>query len=288
MHLEQMRDVIEQSRKLLAKNPVPDTFAGRKTQEPFPQESAKTPLRDILAIGTSAGGINALRSLAREFPKDFPASVLVVIHLSAHFNSSLDVILTQEGRLPAVFAKDGMPMEHGRIYIAPLGSHLLAAGDTIRLGHGPRENNARPSIDPMFRSVALCCASRAVGAVLTGTLGDGASGLHTLHKCGGITVVQDPRDAAFSGMPEAVLKKFKPHHVVSLAAMPALFGELIAQPVGVRALDERIAMTQLLQREARTPASWSKALAEFDREAQALRDSIRRIDEIAARLAGDI
>ncbi|MBV9529763.1 MAG: chemotaxis protein CheB [Bradyrhizobium sp.] len=250
-------------------------------------------LRDILAIGTSAGGIDALRSLARGFPKDFPASVLVVIHLSAHFNSSLDVILTQEGRLPAVFAKDGMPMEHGRIYIAPLGSHLLAAGDTLRLGQGPRENNARPSIDPMFRSVALCCGSRAVGAVLTGTLGDGASGLHTLHECGGITVVQDPRDAAFSGMPEAVLMKFKPHHVVSLAAMPALFGELIAQSVGVRALDERIAMTQLLQREAkannyhRTAASWSEVLAEFEREAQALRDSMRRIDEIAARVAGE-
>jgi hypothetical protein len=132
-----------------------------------------------------------------------------------------------------------------------------------------------------------------VGAVLTGSLGDGASGLHTLHECGGITVVQDPRDAAFSGMPEAVLMKFKPHHVVSLAAMPALFGELIAQPVGVRALDERIAMTQLLQRDAkaknhhRTAASLSKVLAEFEREAQALRDSIRRIDEIAARLAGE-
>jgi two-component system, chemotaxis family, protein-glutamate methylesterase/glutaminase len=247
------------------------------------------PLRDLLAIGTSAGGIDALCRLAREFPKDFPASVLVVIHLSAHFGSSLDEILTHEGRLPAVFAKDGMPLEHGRIYIAPLGSHLLAAGDALRLDHGPRENNARPSIDPMFRSVALSRASRSVGAVLTGSLGDGASGLHTLHDRGGITVVQDPQDAAYSDMPEAVLKEFKPHHVVSLAAMPTLFGELIAQPVAVPAADKRTAMTQPLQRAApannyhRTAASWSKELGEFEREAQVLRDSIRRIDEIAAR-----
>src|SRR5438132_303215 len=83
---------------------------------------------------------------------------------------------------------------------APPFSHLLVDGDAWRLGQGSRENNTRPAIDPLFRSVALCCGSRAVGAVLTGTLGDGASGLHTLHEYGGLTVVQDPDDAAFAGM----------------------------------------------------------------------------------------
>lgn len=188
--------------------------------------------RNVLAIGTSAGGVEALRFLASEFPSDFPASVLAVIHLPAHYESSLDAILTQAGPLPARFATDDMPLEPGHIYIGPPDSHLILEGDRLRLGQGARENNVRPSIDPLFRSVAQCCGYRAIGAVLTGTLGDGASGLHTLHEYGGRTIVQDPGDAAFSGMPGAALTRFTPDHVTSLAGMPALFQRLVNQPQG--------------------------------------------------------
>jgi two-component system chemotaxis response regulator CheB len=190
--------------------------------------------RDILAIGTSAGGVDALRFLASEFPKDLPASVLVVIHLSPQFQSSLDSILTQAGPLPARFAEEGTKLQHGQIYIGPPNSHMLVDGYELRLGHGPRENNSRPAIDPLFRSIGLCCGHRAVGAVLTGSLGDGASGLHTLHECGGLTVVQDPGDAAHSGMPEAALSKFRPDHVASLAVLPSLFQRLVSEPAGLR------------------------------------------------------
>ncbi|KRR10649.1 protein-glutamate methylesterase [Bradyrhizobium jicamae] len=327
--------------------------------------------RDILAIGTSAGGVDALRFLASELPGDFPASVLVVIHLSAHFESSLDAILTQAGPLPAHFAADDMTMEPGRIYIGPPDSHMLTDGDKLRLGQGPRENNTRPAIDPLFRSVALCCGHRGVGVVLTGTLGDGASGLHILHEYGGLTVVQDPGDAAFSGMPEAALTQFKPDHVTSLAGMPALFRRLVNQPQGnpippssdlvyevdlakggtgsmsqmdrigersllacpdchgvmweikegnllryrchvghaytaelmslaldenlrraldsgLRALDERIALAQKLYKQAEHAGrthlaeSWRRKLVECEREAEVLRDSIKRFDQLAA------
>ena len=328
--------------------------------------------RDILAIGTSAGGVDALRFLASEFPRDFPASILVVIHLSAQFESSLDAILTQAGPLPARFAADRMKLERGQIYIAPPNSHMLADGEQIRLGEGPRENNARPAIDPMFRSVALCCGPRAVGAVLTGTLGDGASGLHTLHEYGGLTVVQDPGDAAYAGMPEAALTKFKPDHVAGLAGMPSLFQRLVREPQGtpaepspelvyevgvargrdgsmtrmdeigrrsllacpdchgvmweiqegnleryrchvghaytaelmslgldenlhralgsaVRALDERVALANKLHKQADSAGrrllaeSWRKKLVEYEQEADILRNSIRRFDQLAAR-----
>lgn len=188
--------------------------------------------RNVLAIGTSAGGVEALRFLASGFPGDFPASVLVVIHLSAHFQSSLDAILTGAGPLPARFATDGITPEPGQIYIGPPDSHLILDGDKLRLGQGPRENNTRPAIDPLFRSVARCCGYRGIGAVLTGTLGDGASGLHTLHEYGGLTVVQDPNDASFSGMPEAALTMFSPDHVTGLADMPALFRRLVNKPQG--------------------------------------------------------
>jgi len=188
--------------------------------------------RDVLAIGASAGGFDAFRRLAQALPADFPASVLIAIHLPSQFPSALDAILTQAGPLPARFAADGEAMERGRIYIAPRERHLLVDGECLRLGIGPRENNARPAIDPLLRSVAFCCGPRAIGAVLTGTLGDGASGLQALKTCGGLAVVQDPSDAAFPEMPAAALDRVKPDYVVSLEAMPALFEKLVHEPVG--------------------------------------------------------
>ncbi|MBV8763700.1 MAG: chemotaxis protein CheB [Hyphomicrobiales bacterium] len=188
--------------------------------------------RDILAIGTSAGGFEALRFLAREFPPDLRASVLCVIHMPSHHTSSLDSILTQEGPLPASFARDGEKLKTAHIYIGPPASHLIVRGDRVQLGNGPRENHSRPSIDPLFRSTALCCGSRAIGVVLTGTLGDGASGLASLKRCGGITVVQDPSDAAFPEMPATALDRAQPDHVTSLKGMPALLQKLVNSPAG--------------------------------------------------------
>lgn len=188
--------------------------------------------RDILTIGTSAGGFEALRFLAGEFSPDFPASVMIVIHQSSQFRSELDAILTQAGPLPASFAADGERLEKSRIYLAPPERHLIVEAGRLRLGSGPRENNARPSLDPLFRSAALCCGPRMVAAVLTGTLGDGAAGLSAVKHCGGITVVQDPRDAAFAEMPATALARAQPDHVVSLAGMPALLEKLVRQPAG--------------------------------------------------------
>jgi len=330
--------------------------------------------RDILALGTSAGGFDALRFLAGEFSPDLPASVVVVIHLSGQYQSSLDAILTQAGPLPASFAADGDRLEKGRIYIAPAERHLIVETDRLRLGSGPRENNARPSLDPLFRSAALCCGSRTVGAVLTGTLGDGAAGLSALKQCGAVTVVQDPRDAAFGEMPATALARARPDHVVSLAGMPALLEKLVRQAAGqpapvpanleyevniasggrgsmsemdrigqrsvlacpdchgimweidegelvryrcheghaytaevmslalddnvrralasaLRALDERTALARKLETQARAGGrnlsadSWSDKAREFEEEARIIRESIRRTDEIAARLA---
>jgi two-component system, chemotaxis family, protein-glutamate methylesterase/glutaminase len=188
--------------------------------------------RDILAIGTSAGGVQALRELAGALPGDLPAAVLVVIHLSAEFESSLDQLVTQAGPLPAGFARDGEAVRHGRIYIAPPEYHLLLDGARLRLGNGPRENFSRPAIDPLFRSVAACCGPRAIGAVLSGRLGDGASGLLALKQCGAMTIVQDPADAAFPEMPNTALGRVAPDHVVRLADMAGLVERLVKLPSG--------------------------------------------------------
>ncbi len=216
--------------------------------------------RDILAIGTSAGGFDALRFLAGEFPSDFPASVFVVIHLSNQFRSNLDAILTQSGPLPASFALDGEKPKKGHIYIAPPGHHLLVQGEGLQLGLGPRENNARPSVDPLFRSAGLCCGPRVIGAVLTGTLGDGAAGLSALKQCGGITVVQDPSDAAFPEMPATALTSVQPDHVVTLAGMPALFEKLVRQPAG-----QQVEVPEAIQYEVNIASGGRASMGEMHR-----------------------
>lgn len=188
--------------------------------------------RDILAIGTSAGGVEALIFIAARLQRDFPASVLLTIHLPSHSRSSLDQILTHAGPLPAAFATDGAVLRKSHIYIAPPNRHLIVDGDRLLLGEGPRENNARPAIDPMLRSAAVCCGSRAIGVVLTGTLGDGASGLWAVHQAGGITLVQDPANAAFAEMPLTALNRAKPDHVAALKDMPALLTSLAHEPAG--------------------------------------------------------
>ncbi|MGN6748868.1 MAG: chemotaxis protein CheB, partial [Xanthobacteraceae bacterium] len=188
--------------------------------------------RDLLAIGTSAGGVDALVFLAGRLQRDLPASVLVTIHLPSYARSSLDEVLSRAGPLPASFAKNGDVLKKSRIYVAPPDRHLIVDGDRISLGEGPRENNTRPAIDPMLRSAAVCCGSRTIGVVLTGTLGDGASGLWTVRQGGGITVVQDPKDAAFAEMPLTALNRAKPDHVARLQDMPALLSVLAQQPAG--------------------------------------------------------
>src|SRR5262249_58286544 len=109
--------------------------------------------------------------------RNLPASIFVTIHLPRDSKSSLDEVLTRAGPLPAAFATDGDVLKKSHIYIAPPDRHLIIDGDRISLGERPRENNARPPIAPIVRSAAVCCGFRTVGVVLTGTLGDGASGL---------------------------------------------------------------------------------------------------------------
>src|SRR5262249_58688241 len=116
--------------------------------------------RDIVAIGTSAGGVEALLFLATRFAPDFPATILITIHLATEGPSSLDQILSQAGPLPAAFAAGGQALRAGYIFIAPQGRHLLVESDRLVLGSGAHANHARPAIAPQPRSDAVCCGPR--------------------------------------------------------------------------------------------------------------------------------
>lgn len=185
---------------------------------------------DVIAIGGSAGAVEALRRLVRDLPADLPAAVLVAVHRSPDGEGRLAEVLEGVGPLPAVLAEEGQRLQHGRIYVAPPDRHLLVERHHLHVRRGPRENRARPAIDPLFRSAAIGCSTRVIGVVLSGMLNDGSSGLRAIKRCGGLAVVQDPRDAAYPDMPRSALAHVEVDHVAPLAGLAPLLAKLAAAP----------------------------------------------------------
>ena len=169
--------------------------------------------RVVVGLGASAGGLEPVCSIVAKLPADLPAAVLVLVHLSPAAPSVLDRILARCGPLPVSFAAAGMALEAGHIYVAPADEHLVLTDGHLALDHGPTVNAVRPSVDVMFRSMALTYESHCVGVILSGTRDDGAAGLLDIHRAGGVTIVQDPSDAAFPGMPTAACALSQPDAV---------------------------------------------------------------------------
>ncbi|HUS14569.1 MAG TPA: chemotaxis protein CheB [Chloroflexia bacterium] len=192
------------------------------------------PGHDVITIGASAGGVEALQRLCAGLSTDLPAAVLIVQHVAPSARSLLPDLLARCGPLPAAHAVDGESFRQGRIYVAPPDRHLLVAanGQDLLLRRGPYENRTRPAADALFRSAAVACGPRVVGVVLSGTLDDGTAGLVAIKRCGGISVVQEPSDALWPDMPRNALQGDSPDHSVALVGMAALLGQLARRPVG--------------------------------------------------------
>ena len=188
------------------------------------------PDHDIVVVGASAGGVEALAGLAASLPTGLPAAVFVVLHVPSTGTSALPDILSRHGPLPATHVKDGEPIENGRIYVAPPDHHVLLRRGHVHLARGPRENGHRPAVDPLFRSAAHEYASRVVGVVLSGALDDGTAGLTAVKSRGGLAVVQEPGDALYPGMPDSALEHVRVDHVVPTADMGALLARITAEP----------------------------------------------------------
>jgi two-component system, chemotaxis family, protein-glutamate methylesterase/glutaminase len=189
----------------------------------------------IIAIGASAGGVAALRSLAAALPSTLVAPVLVVLHVGA-YRSELPALLNAAGPLPAKHAEDGERIVPGHIYVAPPDRHMIVAEGRLRLMRGPKENCARPAIDPLFRSVAESHGPDAVGVILTGNLNDGALGLFEIKRCGGVAIGQDPNDAAYPEMPTSAAEHVALDYCLALADMPELLIELVDRKDGKEAV----------------------------------------------------
>jgi two-component system chemotaxis response regulator CheB len=189
------------------------------------------PGHDIIVVGASAGGVEALSQLVQALPADIPAAIFIVMHVPAQTPSLMPDILGRAGRLSAFHPEDGDRVEYGRIYVAPPDNHLLVERGYVRVVRGPRENRYRPAIDPLFRSAAVAYGPRVVGVILTGSLDDGTHGMGVVKRCGGISVIQDPNEALYPSMPRSVLQNVKVDYKLPLDEIGPLLVRLSGESV---------------------------------------------------------
>ncbi|MFB9994530.1 chemotaxis protein CheB [Deinococcus oregonensis] len=182
----------------------------------------------VVVLGASAGGVEAIRELLSYLPADFPASVFVVLHIPPYSQSYLPEIFNRAGALPAAHAQDGEAVCTGRVYVAPPDHHLLLEDGRVLVKRGPKENRFRPSVDALFRSAAYTYGPRVIGIVLSGTLDDGTSGLWTVGRLGGVTMVQRPQEAGYQEMPLNAIRQVQVDLVQPLSELAASLIRLVA------------------------------------------------------------
>jgi two-component system, chemotaxis family, protein-glutamate methylesterase/glutaminase len=183
--------------------------------------------RELVVVGTSAGGIEALQQLLQSLPVDFGAAVLIVLHTSYDSPRVLAEILQRSSALPVSYPADGEAIQKKRVYLAPPGAHMIVEGNLLRVIRGPRENRHCPAIDPLFRSAAAHWGRRVIGVILTGMLDDGTAGLMVIRARGGAAIVQDPSTAMFASMPESALQQVPDATVLPLRAIPNALKRLV-------------------------------------------------------------
>lgn len=188
--------------------------------------SSSRPPRDLVVVGASAGGVEALRLIVASLPRDFPGAVCVVLHIPPQAPSVLPRILGRAGRIRCVAAEDGMALTGGTLYVAPPDHHLLVEPGRVRVLRGPRENGHRPAVDPLFRTAAHSYGRRVVGVVLSGNLDDGTRGLREIVRQGGVAVAQAPDDAPFPSMPKSAIAHVAVAHVLAVPSIGPLLVDL--------------------------------------------------------------
>jgi two-component system, chemotaxis family, protein-glutamate methylesterase/glutaminase len=186
------------------------------------------PRRDVIVMGASAGGVEALRATFGQLPPSMPARMLAVIHRSPMFMTSTAHVFSRSGSLAVQEPSDGQPFQPGVAFLAPRDHHMLVEDGVLRLDRGPKQHHTRPAIDPTFRSAARAYRDRVIGVLLTGNLSDGVAGLIEIKAHGGIVLVQDPAEAPYPSMPKNALMFDHVDLVFQLAQLPTLLLQLIA------------------------------------------------------------
>jgi two-component system chemotaxis response regulator CheB len=214
-----------------AEDPLAARYRGAELNEVDVVPTAEIAYRDIVVVGASAGGVEALTRLATRLPLELPAAVFAVLHISSAGGSVLPQILRRAGRLPAAVPEDCERVERGHLYVAPPDRHLVLVGQRIRLTGGPRENGHRPAIDPLFRSAARAYGARVIAVVLSGTLDDGAAGARMVKERGGLVLVQDPDDALYGDMPANTARVTHVDGAYAVEQLADRICELVEEPI---------------------------------------------------------
>jgi two-component system chemotaxis response regulator CheB len=189
--------------------------------------------KQVIVIGTSAGGLSALKKLLSQLQDNFPLPVLVVQHIAADATGSVMLdVLHKNTKLKCLHAKTGEPLLPGHIYLAPSDHHLMIDEELkIKVTKGAHENRSRPAINPLFRSAAVAYGSGVIGILLTGYLDDGTAGLKVIKRCGGICVVQNPEDAEYPDMPNNAINEVQVDYIVPITEMGGLIYQLISRKI---------------------------------------------------------
>jgi two-component system, chemotaxis family, protein-glutamate methylesterase/glutaminase len=186
--------------------------------------------RDIIVVGASAGGVETLINLLAGLPRDLPAAMGIVLHRSPFFESRLAQVLGRRSELPVIEPEDGQVFEASCVYVAPRDLHMVLDRGRIVLDRGPKEHRTRPAIDPLFRTAAGLYGPRVVGVLLSGRGADGVSGLTAIKAAGGMSIAQDPQEAAHPTMPNTAIVKDDVDAVLPVAEIAAALVKLAYEP----------------------------------------------------------
>lgn len=212
-------------------------------------ENPNATTRDVVVIGASAGGVEALPKVLHVLPAQFPAAVFIVLHMSPQRDPQLVHILSRAASIPVSWAEQGEKFSTGHVYVSPPDVHLLFTDEHLRLAKTARENHARPSIDKLFRSAAATHGSRVIGVLLTGMLDDGVAGLRAIREAGGLAIVQDPEDAQFPELPSRALLAVAPDHTLPAVGIGAVLTKVAGVSVTRTAIPEPVTLEAQLDAE---------------------------------------
>ena len=247
-------------------------------------DASPSRVTDLILLGASAGGHHALAEILRTFSPELPAAIVILLHMPLDSLGRLKESLARSCRLPIVEVETQETLRPGFVFVPPPGWSATFSRGAITAEHVVRE---RPTstINRLFTSAARCYSNRVIGVVLTGLLKDGTEGLRAVHEAGGLTVVQDPREAEYPDMPTNAMETLPVTFCLKLADIgPAL--ELLVRrtarfetglEVAVRMLRARTALlVRLVEQSWRNPSTRTF----LEGELTSLRRAIRSIDDL--------